>query len=457
MPEGLAAVAVGGYGRGQLYPHSDVDVLVLLPSGQAPPAAAIEHFFATLWDIGIELSHAVRTIEECEVEMAADVTIRTSLLEHRFLAGAKGLYRQFRRRFHERMDVRAFYDAKALEQQQRHLKYQDAIYNLEPNVKESPGGLRDLASVLWIARAAGFGSTWRELARNGLMTPGEARAVARQERLIGGMRIRLHYLLGRREDRLVFDAQAALAKQLGFGDTSREARERAARCSAITARPSSCARSTRSCCRTCMRSLNPAATQPVADRRGVPAGRRASRRARRAAVREAPVGDARRLPHAAAAPRAEGHDRAHAARALARPPSHRRRASARDPENRERFIDDVPRRARTAARPAADEPLRRARAVPAGVRPHRRPDAARPLPRLHGGRAHPDGDPQPAPLHRGAARARVSAVLAADGRLRAARGALRRAGCSTISRRAAAAIIRRSARRTRGASAASTA
>jgi [protein-PII] uridylyltransferase len=219
LPREMAAVAVGGYGRGQLWPHSDVDVLLLLPSGVAPPAHAIERFFATLWDIGIELSHAVRTIEECEAEMAADVTIRTSMLEHRFLSGARVLYRQFRRRFNELMDVRAFFDAKALEQQQRHLKHQDAIYNLEPNVKESPGGLRDLASVLWIARAAGFGSTWRELARNGLMTGGEARAIARQERLIGGLRIRLHYLLGRREDRLVFDAQADLAKQVGFSDT----------------------------------------------------------------------------------------------------------------------------------------------------------------------------------------------------------------------------------------------
>ncbi|MCC6197214.1 MAG: [protein-PII] uridylyltransferase, partial [Burkholderiales bacterium] len=219
MPEGPSAVAVGGYGRGQLYPHSDVDVLILLPSGTAPPAQAIERFFAGLWDVGVELSHAVRTLDECEQEMAGDVTIRTSLLQNRHLAGSRALYRQFRRRFTAKMDVRAFYDAKALEQQQRHLKYQDAVYNLEPNVKESPGGLRDLSSVLWIAHAAGFGSTWRELARKGLMTSGEARAVARQERLIGGLRIRLHYLLGRREDRLVFDAQAALAKQLGLSDT----------------------------------------------------------------------------------------------------------------------------------------------------------------------------------------------------------------------------------------------
>ena len=219
MPEDLAALAVGGYGRGQLFPHSDVDVLVLLPADVAPPAAAIERFFATLWDIGIELSHAVRTLGECETEMVADVTVRTSLLENRFLCGARPLFRRFRAQFDALMDVQAFYAAKALEQQQRHLKYQDAIYNLEPNVKESPGGLRDLQTVLWISRAAGLGRSWRELARNGLMTIGEARAVSRQERLIGAMRVRLHYLLGRREDRLVFDAQGALAAQLGLVDT----------------------------------------------------------------------------------------------------------------------------------------------------------------------------------------------------------------------------------------------
>ncbi|MCC7325488.1 MAG: [protein-PII] uridylyltransferase [Burkholderiales bacterium] len=219
MPVGLAALAVGGYGRGQLFPHSDVDVLILMPHADAPPATAIERFFATLWDIGIELSHAVRTIEECIVEMKADVTIETSLLEHRLLAGSCELFRRFRAQFAAHVDIRVFYDAKALEQQQRHLKYQDAIYNLEPNVKESPGGLRDLASVLWIARAAGFGKTWRELARNGLMTAGEARAASRQERLIGALRVRLHYLMNRREDRLVFDAQSALAEQLGLADT----------------------------------------------------------------------------------------------------------------------------------------------------------------------------------------------------------------------------------------------
>jgi [protein-PII] uridylyltransferase len=218
MPPELALVAVGGYGRGQLFPHSDVDVLILLPGSGAAPAAAIERFFATLWDIGIELGHAVRTVAQCASEMAGDVTIRTSLLENRFLDGSRRLAGQFRVMFAEQLDIRAFHAAKTLEQQQRHQKVNDAIYNLEPNVKESPGGLRDLQTVLWISRAAGLGRTWAELARHGLMTIAEARAVSRQERFIGAMRVRLHYLSGRREDRLVFDQQAALAKQLHLTD-----------------------------------------------------------------------------------------------------------------------------------------------------------------------------------------------------------------------------------------------
>ena len=220
MPDELALVAVGGYGRRELYPHSDVDVLVLLPPFlDHEPAAAIERFFTALWDIGLELGHAVRTAAQCEGEMAGDVTIRTSVLEHRQIAGSRRLYNQLKRAFGASMDVRAFYAAKVLEQQQRHLKYHDAAYNLEPNVKESPGGLRDLQTVLWIARAAGLGRSWRELARNGLLTQPEARTVSRQERLIGALRIRLHYLTGRREDRLVFDEQAALARELGLQDT----------------------------------------------------------------------------------------------------------------------------------------------------------------------------------------------------------------------------------------------
>ena len=220
LPPSAALVAVGGYGRGQLFPHSDVDVLVLLRERADPAcAAAVERFVTSLWDAGVELAHAVRTVDECADEMRADATVATSLLEERALAGSRALHREFERMIDATLDVRAFYDAKSLEQQQRHLKYHDAAYNLEPNVKESPGGLRDLQTVIWIARASRLGRSWRELARNGLMTTAEARAVARQERLIADLRIRLHHLAGRREDRLVFDLQSALARELGFADT----------------------------------------------------------------------------------------------------------------------------------------------------------------------------------------------------------------------------------------------
>jgi [protein-PII] uridylyltransferase len=227
-PAGAALVAVGGYGRAALFPFSDVDILVLLsqPLPDKPIESAIERFIGLLWDAGIEVAHSVRTVDDCEGEMANDVTLRTSLLEHRLLEGSPTLYARFRRRFAATLDVRGFYEAKTLEQQQRHLRYQDTAYNLEPNLKESPGGLRDLQTILWIARAAGFGHTWRELARHELMTVHEAREIARHERLIDELRIRLHYVAGRCEDRLVFDVQTALAREMGLSDTpSRRASE----------------------------------------------------------------------------------------------------------------------------------------------------------------------------------------------------------------------------------------
>jgi [protein-PII] uridylyltransferase len=220
-PRGGALIAVGGYGRGELFPHSDIDLLLLLPESLESGAETlwVERFIGILWDAGLEVAHSVRTIEECETEMANDVTIRTSLLENRLLAGSRSLYDRFCRRFGASLDVRAFFEAKALEQQQRHLRHQDTAYNLEPNVKESPGGLRDLQTVIWIARAAGLGHSWHALAAHGLMTASEAREVARHERLIDDLRIRLHYLADRHEDRLVFDVQTALARQLGLADT----------------------------------------------------------------------------------------------------------------------------------------------------------------------------------------------------------------------------------------------
>lgn len=226
MPPEIALVAVGGYGRGQLFPHSDVDILILLPA--APEAALrekLELLVGTFWDIGLDAGHSVRTLDECFEVAAGDVTIQTNLLESRLISGNRELYRRFTRKLQQSIDPAAFLRAKRLEQQQRHLRHQET--NLEPNLKESAGGLRDLNTILWISRAAGLGRTWLELARRGFITRDEARAIGRHERVLELLRIRLHYLAGRREDRLLFDHQTALAKQLGFAErASRRPSER---------------------------------------------------------------------------------------------------------------------------------------------------------------------------------------------------------------------------------------
>ncbi len=217
LPRGLALLAVGGYGRGQLFPHSDIDLLILLPgAADARLQPKLESFIGTLWDIGLEVGHSVRTIAEC-IELAGqDVTVQTSLLEARLLSGNRDLFRGFTKAMHDALDPTAFMQAKQLEQQQRHERYQAA--NLEPNIKESAGGLRDLQNILWIARAGHIGMTWRELARRGLITLQEAREIQRHELFLQTLRIRLHYLAARREDRLLFDYQSELATQFNLRD-----------------------------------------------------------------------------------------------------------------------------------------------------------------------------------------------------------------------------------------------
>jgi len=217
MPRGVVLAAVGGYGRAQLFPHSDVDLLVLLSeSPDAVLARKLEELIGVLWDIGLEVGHSVRTVDECAALAAADVTVQTTLLEARLLAGKRDLFMRFVKRMRDMLDPASFFQAKLLEQQQRHARYGET--NLEPNIKESAGGLRDLQTILWIARAAGRGAGWRELARRGLVTPAEAREIQQHEQFLQSLRIRLHYCAGRREDRLLFDYQSALAREYGLYD-----------------------------------------------------------------------------------------------------------------------------------------------------------------------------------------------------------------------------------------------
>ncbi len=215
VPDGLALVAVGGYGRSQLFPHSDIDLLILLdqPAGEALQET-LQRLVGVWWDIGLETGHSVRTVGECVDISRKDITVQTNLLEPRLLVGNRKLYRQFVSDTLAEIEPLAFAQAKRLEQQQRHARYEET--NLEPNVKERAGGLRDLHHILWIARASGFGKTWRDLVRRGIITATESRDIQRHERFLHTLRIRLHYLAGRREDRLIFDLQSALAKQFGL-------------------------------------------------------------------------------------------------------------------------------------------------------------------------------------------------------------------------------------------------
>ena len=222
LAEPFALVAVGGFGREELFPHSDVDVLLLLPDDQSPDNNAqlkgqLEAFIGNCWDAGLEIGSSVRTLSECLAEAAKDVTVQTSLLESRLIVGDARLFSHFMARFNANMDAKAFFVAKTLELRQRHNKFENTPYSLEPNCKESPGGLRDLQIILWVAKAAGFGENWDELARNGLATAFEVKQIKRNEALLRLIRARLHLIAQRREDRLVFDLQTAVATSFGYG------------------------------------------------------------------------------------------------------------------------------------------------------------------------------------------------------------------------------------------------
>ena len=218
----LCLVAVGGYGRGELYPYSDVDVLLLMPDGTSPEKdgalkAQIEKFIGSCWDTGLEIGSSVRTVTECVQEASADITVQTSLLEARFLVGSVKLFKTFQKHYAMALDPKAFFVAKTAEMRQRHAKFENTPYSLEPNCKESPGGLRDLQVVLWVAKAAGLGTSWENLGRKGLATEFEVKQLKRNEDALALIRTRLHLAAKRREDRLVFDLQHAVAQSLGLG------------------------------------------------------------------------------------------------------------------------------------------------------------------------------------------------------------------------------------------------
>jgi [protein-PII] uridylyltransferase len=215
-------VAVGGYGRGELHPHSDVDLLILLAKEQYDEASeSIEAFLRFLWDIGLDIGHSVRSIKDCVKEARADVTIMTNLLEARHLAGDAKLFDTLDQK------VRAprmwspdkFYQAKKAEQDVRHAQYQDTAYSLEPNLKESPGGLRDLQTILWIYNRRYGVRSFRDMADQQLIDKDEYRILIRARNILWRMRCGLHLITQRHEDRLLFDTQRKLAEEFGYQDS----------------------------------------------------------------------------------------------------------------------------------------------------------------------------------------------------------------------------------------------
>jgi [protein-PII] uridylyltransferase len=223
MQEGERAsvVAVGGYGREELHPSSDVDLLILVGDGQAERlGGVIGELVIFLWDIGLEIGHAVRTVEECRHEAADDITVVTNMLEARLIDGDGTLFEQMRAAVgpDSVWPSEVFFAAKRDEQRKRRRKYGDTAYNLEPNIKENPGGLRDIQMIAWVTKRHFGADSLHQLVEKGFLTETEYLALCDGQALLWRIRFALHRLTGRREDRLLFDYQRTLADEFGFTD-----------------------------------------------------------------------------------------------------------------------------------------------------------------------------------------------------------------------------------------------
>jgi len=217
----LALVAVGGYGRNELHPASDIDILVLMPDKtDATTRDAVGAFLTLLWDIGLEVGHSARTLQECSDHATSDITVATNLMESRLIIGPPELFAAMRSASgpDKIWPSRQFFEAKWHEQIQRHLKFHDTAYNLEPNIKEGPGGLRDIQMIGWVAKRHFGATTLHDLVSHGFLTEAEFVSLAEGQDFLWRIRFSLHVLTGRREDRLLFDYQRILAKQFGFQD-----------------------------------------------------------------------------------------------------------------------------------------------------------------------------------------------------------------------------------------------
>lgn len=220
--EQIAVAATGGYGRGMLAPHSDIDLLFLLPYKQTPHVEqVVEYMLYMLWDLGLKVGHATRSIEDNIKLAESDITIRTSLLDARWLFGNRSLFDAFRERYKSKViqgSEQAFVDAKLGERDDRLERMGDTRYVLEPNIKEGKGGLRDLQTLFWIGKYLYGLDTVSGMVKAGVLTKSDGRRFAKADNFLWTVRCHLHYLAGRAEERLTFDVQATLAERMNYTD-----------------------------------------------------------------------------------------------------------------------------------------------------------------------------------------------------------------------------------------------
>ena len=220
--ERIAVVAVGGYGRGELAPHSDVDLLILLARKPTPwIEAVVEFMLYLLWDLGLKVGHATRTLDDCLGHARADMTIRTNLLEARPIAGDAALFATLRRRFAAEViegSGAAFVRAKLDERNARHGRLGDSRYVLEPNIKDGKGGLRDLHTLFWIAKYLYRLDRVADLVGRGVLTRGEHGKFAKAHDFLWTLRFHLHTLAGRPEERMTFDVQPEMGRRMRYTD-----------------------------------------------------------------------------------------------------------------------------------------------------------------------------------------------------------------------------------------------
>jgi [protein-PII] uridylyltransferase len=210
-------IAIGGYGRAEVFPYSDVSLLLLTSDHDATiQKLHLENFVKLCSDAGLTINLSVKSVADCLASAGQDILFQTSLLDLRFLDGSQHLFDRFNQQLLSKIDPQAFFYARQKEIQQRYIQYQETPYALEPSCKESPGGLRDLEVVLWISRVAALGKTWQSLVDKNLLTAYELRELLRNQKLLQRIRAHLHLLTNQKQDTLLFELQPLLAERLGF-------------------------------------------------------------------------------------------------------------------------------------------------------------------------------------------------------------------------------------------------